>query len=555
MIIIRKKFLVLCAAVALLLPALQAPAQDASSKPMLVISISSVQELADDAAYLIQLAEIPGGLDQQIPIMLGAFGQGLDTTKPIGAVVQAKGIGVEMIGFIPVTNFDVALALLEQTLGPAQDAGGGVYTIQTPLAPVFLKHSGNYAYIAQAKEQLANLPANPVKLLGGLEKQYDFAIQGNLQAVPELYLNLIETQLKTGIELGLQPLPGETDEQYETRRQITQNQMDEMLRMIDEIDSMTIGISIDRPAKNVHLDVAVVAIEGTKLAEESAELGDMETLFSGFLPEDAAITMNVSSKFAESDIATFEVMLGQVETEALTTLDNDTGLDSVQRAALKKALTDGMAVLSDTIKGEKVDLAASVSFNDSKMLAIGAIQVVGGKKLDTALQEVLKLAAEEPGAPAIKLNADIHKGVIFHSLSMPLPPDPTFTTVFGPALDVVIGVGNEGVYFGAGQGSLAAVKSAIDNSTEGKIVPSMQFSMSTTKLMKFAAAVIPDLPPEGRQVLERVAGLPGNDKISMTAEPIPNGSRVRIQLDEAAIKAIGVAGQAWTTLQQDPLGF
>ena len=555
MIIIRKKFLVLCAAVALLLPALQAPAQDASSKPMLVISISSVQELADDAAYLIQLAEIPGGLDQQIPIMLGAFGQGLDTTKPIGAVVQAKGIGVEMIGFIPVTNFDVALALLEQTLGPAQDAGGGVFTIQTPLAPVFLKHSNNYAYIAQAKEQLANLPADPVKLLGGLEKQYDFAIQGNLQAVPELYLNLVETQLRTGIELGLQPLPGETDEQYETRRQLTQNQMDEMLRMIDEIDSMTIGFSIDRPAKNVHLDVAIVAIEGTKLAEESAEIGDMETLFSGFLPEDAAISMNVSAKFAESDIATFEVMLGQVETEALATLDNDAGLDSVQRAALKKALTDSMAVLSDTIKGEKVDLASSVSFNDSKMLAIGAVQVVGGKKLDTALQEVLKLAAEEPGAPAIKLNADTHKGVTFHSMSMPLPPDPTFNTVFGPALDVVIGVGNEGIYFGAGQGSLAAVKSAIDNSTEGKIVPSMQLSMSTTKLMKFAAAVIPDLPPEGRQVLERGAGLPGNDKISMTAEPIPNGSRFRIQLDEAAIKAIGLAGQAYTALQQDPLGF
>ena len=96
-----------------------------------------------------------------------------------------------------------------------------------------------------------------------------------------------------------------------------------------------------------------------------------------------------------------------------------------------------MAVLSDTIKGEKVDLAASVSFNDSKMLAVGGITVVGGKKLDTALQEVLKLAAEEPGAPAIKLNADTHKGVVFHSMSMPLPPDPTFNTVFGSALDVV----------------------------------------------------------------------------------------------------------------------
>jgi len=551
-IIIRRKVIVLCAAVALLLPALQAPAQDASSKPMLVVSISSVKELSDDIGYLAELAEIPG-VAEQIPGMIAAFGQGLDTTKPMGAVIQAKGIGVEMVGFIPVTNFDVALALLEQTLGPAQDAGDGVYTMQTPLAPVFMKHSGNYAYIAQAKEQLADLPADPAKLLGGLEKQYDFAVQGNLQAVPELYLNLVETQLRTGIELGLQPLPGETDEQYETRRQITQAQMDEMLRMIDEIDSMTLGFSIDRQAKNVHLDVAVVAIEGTKLAEESAEIGDMETLFSGFLPEDAAISMNMSSKFADSDIATFEVMLGQVETEALATLDNDTGLDSAQRAALKKALTDGMAVLSDTIKGEKVDLASSVSFNDSKMLAIGAVQVVGGKKLDAALQEVLKLAAEEPGAPAIKLSVDTHKGVTFHSMSMPLPPDPTLSTVFGPALDVVIGVGNEGIYFGAGQGSLAAVKSAIDNSTEGKIVPSMQLSMSTTKLMKFAAAVIPDLPPEGKQILERVSGLPGADRISMTAEPIPNGSRFRIQLDEVAIKAIGLG--ATTLVPAAPPGF
>jgi len=263
--------------------------------------------------------------------------------------------------------------------------------------------------------------------------------------------------------------------------------------------------------------------------------------------------MNMSSKFADSDIATFEVMLGQVETEALATLDNDTGLDSAQRAALKKALTDGMAVLSDTIKGEKVDLASSVSFNDSKMLAIGAVQVVGGKKLDAALQEVLKLAAEEPGAPAIKLSVDTHKGVTFHSMSMPLPPDPTLSTVFGPALDVVIGVGNEGIYFGAGQGSLAAVKSAIDNSTEGKIVPSMQLSMSTTKLMKFAAAVIPDLPPEGKQILERVSGLPGADRISMTAEPIPNGSRFRIQLDEVAIKAIGLG--ATTLVPAAPPGF
>lgn len=562
MITIRKKLLVLCAALALLLPALQAPAQDASSKPMLIVAISSIQELADDVAYLVELAEIPD-LAEQIPFLIQNFGAGLDKTRPIGAVVRAKGIGVEVLGFIPVTNFDLALLSIENNLGPTENVGDDVLQLQTPLAPVFLKHSGNYAFIAQTKEQLADLPADPIKMLGGLEKQYDFAIQGNIQAVPELYLGLAQTYLNTGIEAGLlQPLPGETDEQYELRRQLVQTQMDELLKMIDEVDSITIGFSIDRKAKNVHLDFAITAVEGSDLAVDSALIQDMETSFSGFLPEDAAILMNVSSKFNKSDTAAAELMLKSVETEVLAALENDPGLDSAQRAALKKALTDSMAVLIDTIKGEKLDMAASVSFSGSRMVAIGGIKVVGGKKLDGALQEILKLAAEEPGAPAVRLNADVHKGVNFHTLSMPLPPgEPEAEKVFGESLEVALGVGDEGIYFGVGANSLSAVKSAIDNSTEAKIVPSMQVSLSVTKLVKFAASIVPDLPPEGREILGKIVGLTGDDKISITVEPIPNGSRLRIQLDEVAIKALGLGGgvfleySASASAGADPFGF
>ena len=557
MIIIRKKLLVICAAIGLLIPAIQAPAQDASSKPMLTIAISSVQELADDVGYLAKLAEIPG-IDEQIPGLIQTIGAGLDTTKPIGAVVQAKGIGIEVIGFIPVTNFDVALALLEGSLGPAQDAGDGVYSLQTPLGvPVFLKHSGNYAYIAQAKEQLADLPADPVKLLDGLEKQYDFSLQGNLQAVPELYLNLIETQLKTGVELGLQPLPGETDEAYELRRQVTQSQMEQLMTMINEVDSLTIGLSIDRAAKNVHLDFAVTAVEGSNLARQSANLADMETAFSGFLSEDAAISMNITQKVAEEDMAATELLLQSIVTNTATELDNEPGLDSAQRAALKKVLEDSVMVLTDTLKAGKIDGAASVSLEGSKLVAVGGIKVVDGKKLDATLQEVLRLAAEEPGAPSIKLNVDTHKGVSFHSLSVAVPPGVSeIEQVFGESLEVVLGASDTGLYFGVGQNSLAAVKTAIDASGEGKIVPTMQLSMSVTKLVKFAAGIAPDLPPEGSQLIQKIAGLTGDDKISITAEPIPNGSRVRIQLDEVAIKAIGLAGQGALSLQQsDPFGF
>ena len=76
---IRNKLLVLFTTAALLIPAFQARAQVTSDKPMLIVAISSIKELADDVAFLAKLAEIPG-IDEQLPFMLETFGQGLVMT-------------------------------------------------------------------------------------------------------------------------------------------------------------------------------------------------------------------------------------------------------------------------------------------------------------------------------------------------------------------------------------------------------------------------------------------------------------------------------------------
>jgi hypothetical protein len=77
--------------------------------------------------------------------------------------------------------------------------------------------------------------------------------------------------------------------------------------------------------------------------------------------------------------------------------------------------------------------------------------------------------------------------------------------------------------------------------------------------VKFAASIVPDLPPEGRDVLGKITGLTGDDKISLTVEPIPNGSRLRIQLDEVAIKALGLGAGVFleysASAGADPFGF
>jgi len=271
--------------------------------------------------------------------------------------------------------------------------------------------------------------------------------------------------------------------------------------------------------------------------------------------------MNVVQHLAQEDIAPVELMLQTLVTNVTAELDNDETFTTAQREALKGALTDTIAVLVDTLKGEKIDGAASVTFTGSRLVAIGGFKVVNGKKLDSALKTVLQLAVEEDelgGVLEIKFDAAQHKGTNFHTLSIPLPEYPEEPQkIFGPTVEVVIGISDTGAYIGVGQNSLAAVKAAIDASSEPKIVAPVEFTASVIKCVKFAAAVAPDdIPLEGKELIAKISSLTGEDNISLKAEPIPNGSRFRIQVDETALKAIGLAVQGALALQQsDPLGF
>ena len=70
-------------------------------------------------------------------------------------------------GFVPVTDLDQALAALEPQLGEPNDAGDGVFEFSDPV-PTFVKQEGDWAFIANSFESLAELPANPVELLGAM---------------------------------------------------------------------------------------------------------------------------------------------------------------------------------------------------------------------------------------------------------------------------------------------------------------------------------------------------------------------------------------------------
>ncbi len=248
-----KKTLLSTIAVALLLAgsASRAAAQG-DMKPILVVSLAGYQRIMDDIAFVGKLSDSPD-LAKNLEGMITFFTQGqglagLDKTKPWGLAASTDGLSFQLLGFVPVTDLKKLLDALSGFLGDP-DEEDGVYKIQAGLPiPLYLKEHKGYGYLSQDAASLSNLPDDPTTLLGGLDKQYDVAVRLSVQNIPEVFRQLAIDQIKMGVEGSLEQGPDESDEQFEERSKMTQQQMDALVTTLNELDELTLGLSIDEAA-------------------------------------------------------------------------------------------------------------------------------------------------------------------------------------------------------------------------------------------------------------------------------------------------------------------
>ena len=188
----------------------RAMAQEEAAKPVLVVSVTSVDKLFENAETL---ANIAGASEQARP-MLGMarfFLGSIETSKPCGVVVNMRGMLPTGYGFIPVTNFKAVMQLVEGT-----DTGNGIYESNKAPVPVFFKEHNGWAFISNDADSLANLPDDPAKLLAGQEKEYDIMVRAYVKNIPDLYRQMAIDALESGIE-GAEKNGFETDEEFEAR--------------------------------------------------------------------------------------------------------------------------------------------------------------------------------------------------------------------------------------------------------------------------------------------------------------------------------------------------
>ncbi len=541
----------LLAAALVVLPQARSSAQDAEGepKPIAVLSIASYDRLMTDLAFIGNLTGNPD-LDKNIEGMIQLFTQGqglvgLDRTRPLGVALNTDGLSFQPLIVLPVTDLSQFLAALEGLVGAAQDAGDGAFELDVFGQKIYIKEKNSWAYMSTAPEPLASVPANGADLFAGLATSYDIAGRLHIQNVPEVFRTMIVDQLRIGVESGLQQQPEESAESFEARRKVVDAQIESLTTAINDLETLTLGLSLNPETKTAQLELAFQALPETETAKQLSRAKTTNSQFAGFLQPNASASLSLCSEIAESDAAQYVTGLEAIRDEILKHIDSESRLPDDDAKKLAKEMVEQVfGSVKATFESGKIDAGATLNVTDKSMALVVGAHVVDTKSLDEALLKLAKLAENQPNFPALTFNAAEHAGVKFHTTSISVPAEHAIAKIVGDKLDIAVGLGEKAVYLALGNDSLELAKKVIEASAgqTGQQLPPFQFHVSLGQIFQFASA----LQPEGvesnfKTLAADLAKSDGRDHLRFEYVPQGNGGTIRLSAEQGILQLLGDA--------------
>jgi hypothetical protein len=533
--------------------------QAQTAKPVLVVSLPSTSELLANIDFLGSLGGQPGASQMVNGMLMGMTqGQGLkglDQSRPLSLAIGIAPDGqFTPVAYIPVSSTKDLIDTLTKlhAVASVEDENGVLKVSVAGGQELFVHDQNGWAIVTQAKDAL--LPTDdPMKLIKGLNPDYDIAVRIMLQNVPEEKKKSAIEQFRGFMEFaaaqqrqqaGDNPLATLNEKNLE-------QQVATIERLLKEADQITIGWKIDRGAKDTYLDFGVTAVPGSHLDQELKQMADIRTNFAGFIMPEAAVTLSFCGKNSQENIDQTLTTLDQLKGRADDAIDKDQDLANDKRDSVKKVLAQFIDVAESTVKSGTSDGGAVVQLGAGKIQAAAGGFVSDGAALEKAVKDLITLAQGEPDFQShatVKLDLETYKNVKFHQITVKLPDEAgeDAKKVFGDSVDVYFGAGPTSAYFAAGKGSLDLVKSVIDRSAAdpNKAVQPVQMSIALSPIADFVGSMSEQNAEHAEVIKKALSETPGKDHVTLNAHIVPNGMSYRFELQEGVLKAIGVAAMA-----------
>lgn len=538
-------------ATGVLVSAHQAAAAD--PKPALTIAFAGYDQFIGSLKALDELSghtKLAAKAEGNIELMTRGKGfAGLDKSRPWGILVSLGENDQPVVqGYLPVSDLKKLLASIPRPGGevPAANADG-VYEFPMGAKTVNVKQKGKWAVLSDNAETLNSAPADPTPAFADMTKSYLLSVRGSVQNIPEASRANFIKSLRGIVEFTLAMQQQSNSAEERALQSASIKQLFAKLETFSkELDSLVIGVGLDPSSKALFLDFEARGVEGTKLAQKFDAMKDAKTDFAGFDVPGAAMTLLTSGTSDDEDVADAKTTLANFKATANKMLDSNEQLGD-KREMAKQLLGDLLDVAEKTVALKKGDGGMAVVLDDGPVVVFGT-RIAAGAKLEGAIKKLVKeLSADEPKlAKLVTFDAEKYEGINFHVAKIPIP-DPKAAEVLGESVQIVVGLSDSSLYFGAGKDPIATIKKAIDASkaAPGKAINPVDLVISATPIAKFFAKVIQSDNPGDAQAKKNftkaaalLAKSGGKDHITMTLKAIPHGATLRLNVESGVTKTI-----------------
>jgi len=520
-------------------------------QPLGVLSIASYDTLREDVAYIGRLTNNPHlatGLEVMLNLATKSRGvEGLDKTRPLGAVAITN--GDELAGYVclPVSDFDALRETAKVMDAKITDQGDGVWKIKTKKKPLYIKEISGWIVATEQRTVLDVVPAEPGKALADVGHQYDVALRLHAANVPEKHRRAAIAEIERNVARDVKRRPGESEKEHALRKELTEEAAATIVALIEDVDEVTVGWLLDPEKEQAAMEVSVTAKEGTDIAKAAESLDTTTSQFAGFLLDDATLSGYWSGTMPRQKAELLETVVEAVRREAMADIEKEDKSDEEARVA-KQLAGDVFDLVAETAAAGKVDGAMSVVLGPESATVLAGTFVADGAKLDKIAKQVAAIAQwENPEVTNyVKLDADKMDGIRFHTVSLPVPPDAEnreqVVSLLGETVEVVVGIGKDSAYLAAGRDALKTLKRAIAESakTTSEHVEPLKVSLAVDALARFVALYGEEKDrPGAARLAELLAETAGNDRINLFAQAIPRGVKYRLEVESDILRAAG----------------
>ena len=235
-----RKSLLCVLVLSLFLGAAAVPVMADDAKPLVVMALADHDGLVAEASSLSNVAkasEMPVWLQTMFRLYIeGDQLYSLDSARPWGAVLQIDDYD-DLSGycFFPVSDPEGLLNELSEFIEDPTDIGNGIFRIDSSKDDkhLFAKVTEDGWIIASDNaDTLADAPSDPGKLIKGLNKKYDFALQLNISNIPSYHG-----------QVALERVKSELNDQFSVEALVPADTLNAIYEAAEHLDQITLGWS------------------------------------------------------------------------------------------------------------------------------------------------------------------------------------------------------------------------------------------------------------------------------------------------------------------------